>query len=162
MSGAAYAREQQSPLTFDNVSVRYAGRPTLALDHVSVVAEPGKMTAVVGPNGSGKSTLVRTLLRRVALQSGRVTVGGVDVASLDAREVARRIAIVPQREEPVLPLRVEEFVALGRHARRSAFGGMSADDHAAVNSAIARAPLMPAAACRGCMVKSSKKGGLAM
>ena len=102
------------------------------------------MTAVVGPNGSGKSTLVRTLLRRVALQSGRVTVGGVDVGSLDAREVARRIAIVPQREEPVLPLRVEEFVALGRHARRSAFGGMSADDHAAVESAVARAGIAEA------------------
>ena len=125
MSGATRAGAQGSPLTFDNVSVRYASRPTLALDHVSVVAEPGMMTAVVGPNGSGKSTLVRTLLRRVPMASGRAAVGGVDVSSLDAREVARRIAIVPQREEPVLPLRVEEFVALGRHARRSAFGGMT-------------------------------------
>jgi iron complex transport system ATP-binding protein len=78
------------------------------------------------------------------MASGRVAVGGVDVASLDAREVARRIAIVPQREEPVLPLRVEEFVALGRHARRSAFGGMSADDRAAVESAVARAGIADA------------------
>jgi iron complex transport system ATP-binding protein len=78
------------------------------------------------------------------MESGRATVGGADVSSLDAREVARRIAIVPQREEPVLPLRVEEFVALGRHARRSAFGGMSADDHAAVESAVARAGIADA------------------
>ena len=144
MSGATRGREQGSPLAFDNVSVRYVGRPTLALDHVSVLAEPGKMTAVVGPNGSGKSTLVRTLLRRVPMASGRVAVGGVDVASLDAREVARRIAIVPQREEPVLPLRVEEFVALGRHAHRSAFGGMGRDDRDAVQYALERAGITDA------------------
>ncbi|WP_373064056.1 ABC transporter ATP-binding protein [Gemmatimonas sp.] len=144
MSGATQTTEQGATLSFDNVSVRYAGLTRRALDHVSVVAEPGKMTAVVGPNGSGKSTLVRTLLRRVPLESGRVTVGGKDVAALDARDLARRIAIVPQREEPVLPLRVEEFVALGRHARRSAFGGMSADDRAAVASAVDRAGIAEA------------------
>lgn len=136
--------EQGAALSFDNVSVRYAGRTQRALDQVSVVAVPGTMTAVVGPNGSGKSTLVRTLLRRVPMESGRVTVGRDDVAALDARELARRIAIVPQREEPVLPLRVEEFVALGRHARRSAFGGLSADDRVAVASAVDRAGIADA------------------
>ncbi|WP_309671218.1 ABC transporter ATP-binding protein [Gemmatimonas sp.] len=139
MNDSINRKEQGAPLVFDHVSVRYAGGTQRALDNVSVTAEPGKMTAVVGPNGSGKSTLVRTLLRRVPMESGRVTVGSADVASLDARERARRIAIVPQREEPVLPLRVEEFVGLGRHARRSAFGGLSADDHAAVESAVTRA-----------------------
>ncbi len=144
MNGAPHGLKQGTTLAFDNVSVRYAGRTTQALDHVSVVAEPGRMTAVVGPNGSGKSTLVRTLLRRVPMTSGRVTVGGVDVAARHARDLARRVAIVPQREEPILPLRVEEFVALGRHARRSAFGGMSAEDHAAVASAVERAGIVEA------------------
>ncbi len=126
-------------LTFEGVSVRYPGRAQRALDTVSVVASPGRMTAVVGPNGSGKSTLVRTLLRRAPLEQGSVHVGDAPLSSFDSRELARRVAIVPQREEPLLPLRVEEFVALGRHARRSAFGGMSRDDRDAVELALERA-----------------------
>lgn len=126
-------------LAFEQVSVRYPGRTQRALDNVSVLASPGRMTAVVGPNGSGKSTLVRTLLRRAALEAGVVRIGAAPLSALDARDVARLVAIVPQREEPVLPLRVDEFVALGRHARRSAFGGMSADDRDAVQSALERA-----------------------
>ena len=93
-------------LHFERVSVRYAGHAQRALDDVSVRALPGRVTAVVGPNGSGKSTLVRTLLRRAPMEQGQIRVGDAPLASFDARALARRIAIVPQREEPVLPLRV--------------------------------------------------------
>lgn len=130
-----------SPLSlhFDDITVRYPGREVAALNQVSVHAEPGRITAVVGPNGSGKSSLVRTLLRRVPLVSGRVRVGAHDLATLDARTVAQRVAIVPQREEPLMPLAVHEFVMLGRHPHRGAFGAPSAHDEALVRSALVRA-----------------------
>lgn len=131
-------------LDFERVSVRYAGHALRALDDVSVHALPGRVTAVVGPNGSGKSTLVRTLLRRAPMEQGQIRVGDAPLATFDARALARRIAIVPQREEPVLPLRVEEFVALGRHAHRSAFGGMRHDDRDAVQYALERAGITDA------------------
>ncbi len=126
------------PLVFEDVSVRYPGRTAFALDGVSLDARSGTITAVVGPNGSGKSTLVRSLLRRAPLSRGRVLVGGVDVAAISAREFAQLAAVVPQREEPTLPLRVDEFIALGRHARRSAFGAMRTADVRAVAVAIER------------------------
>lgn len=126
-------------LRFDAVKVRYPKRSSAALDGVSLTARAGVITAVVGPNGSGKSTLVRALLRRVPLASGAMFVGETNVADIAARDFAQLAAVVTQREEPVLPLRVEEFVGLGRHAHRAAFGAMRTADRRAVSSAIERA-----------------------
>ena len=126
-------------LVFDSVVVRYAGRDVAALDDVSLTASPGVLTAVVGPNGSGKSTLVRTLLRRAPLLRGNVSVGETNVTNVPLRELATLVAVVPQREEPALPLRVHEFVALGRHAHRSAFASLSPADHRLIAEALERA-----------------------
>lgn len=131
-------------LAFHEVTVRYPQREVPALSSVTLSARPGCVTAVVGPNGSGKSSLVRALLRRVPLTSGRILLAGGDITALDARGLAQHVAIVPQREEPVMPLTVEEFVLLGRHPRRSAFAGPSAADHAHVHSALDRAGILEA------------------
>lgn len=128
-----------SSLEFREVVVRYPGRLVNALDSVSFNVSPGIITAVVGPNGSGKSTLVRALLRRVVIHQGTVLVGNRTLASYDAREFARTVAVVPQREEPTMPLPVIDFVTLGRHAHRSALGALSIADRAAVQSAMSLA-----------------------
>ncbi|MCE2900272.1 MAG: ABC transporter ATP-binding protein [Gemmatimonas sp.] len=139
------ARRHAPVLAFEQVTVQYHGRGMPALRDVSLCAEPGRITAVVGPNGSGKSSLVRSLLRRAPVRVGRVTLDGRDVTSLEAREFAQRVAVVPQREEPVLPLSVREFVLLGRHPRRGAFGVPSDDDRAKVEQALARTGMTEAA-----------------
>jgi len=126
-------------LRFDRVTVQYPQRATPALNGVSLSACCGEITAVVGPNGSGKSTLVRALLKRVPLSAGSMFIGDTNVADITPRDFAQLAAVVPQREEPVLPLRVEEFVGLGRHAHRAAFGAMRAADRRAVSDAIERA-----------------------
>lgn len=135
-------------LYFDGITVRYPQRPRAALDGVTLAALPGRVTAVVGPNGSGKSTLVRTLLRRVPLTSGHIRVGEQPLAAFDARALAQRVAIVPQREEPLLPLAVHDFVMLGRHPHRGAFAAPSAADRALVAQALERAGMADAAARR--------------
>ena len=123
-------------LHFDSVAARYPRQVLLALDGVSLDAPVGRITAVVGPNGSGKSTLVRALLGRVALERGAITIDGADVRSIAARERARRVAVVPQRESAAFPLPVRELVALGRHPHLSGFAGWGAADEAAVRGAI--------------------------
>ncbi|MBL0939957.1 MAG: ABC transporter ATP-binding protein [Gemmatimonadaceae bacterium] len=128
-----------SALRFDRVTVQYAGATRVAVDQVSLDVLPGRLTAVVGPNGSGKSSLVRTLLGRVPVLSGQVRIGDDPLSSLKQRDVARRVAIVPQREEPMLPLTVREFVMLGRHPHRGAFGAASSHDHDLVHRAMERA-----------------------
>lgn len=102
-------------IEFADVVVRYAGAPQPAVNGVSFSAPRGSITAIAGPNGSGKSTLVRALLGRVGTERGMIRVDGDDVATLDRRELARRVAVVSQREEPTFPLVVRDYVALGRH-----------------------------------------------
>lgn len=123
-------------ITFRDVVVRYPTRPVPALDGISLTAGAGALTAIVGPNGSGKSTLVRALLRRIPIERGTIQIDGTALTSYDAREFARAVAVVPQREEPTLPLPVREFVTLGRHPHRSAFGALTNADNAAVDEAI--------------------------
>jgi iron complex transport system ATP-binding protein len=137
-------------IRFDDVVVRYArGGAAPAVDGVSLEAPRGQVTAVAGPNGSGKSTLVRALLGRVPLVRGRVTVGGADVATTPRPEIARRVAVVTQREEPLFPLTVREYVALGRYPHsRSRWSAAAAGDAAAVDAALARAGAEPLAARR--------------
>ena len=135
-------------LSFDDVMVRYPGRTNRALNGVSLSAQPGRLTAVVGPNGSGKSTLVRALLRLVPLDRGGIHLGGVPLASIPPRAFARQVAVVPQREEPAVPMQVDDFVALGRHAHRAAFGALGIGDRRCIDEALARAGMADAATRR--------------
>lgn len=121
-----------------DVSVRYHRAAVKALDGVSFTAAAGSLTAVVGPNGSGKSTLVRALLRRVAIESGRITLGDRQVEGLTQRELARRVAVVVQREEPAFPIRAREYVALGRAPHAATWGG-DPRAKAAIDEAVALA-----------------------
>jgi len=126
-------------IAFQDVAARYRGAPRDALAGVSLDAPRGRVTAVVGPNGSGKSTLVRVLLGLVEPTAGRVTVDGAVAATLPRRELARRVAVVTQREEPAFPLAVRDYVALGRLPHASLWGGEGPGDRAAVETAIAEA-----------------------
>ena len=126
-------------IRFEGVVVRYPRRERAAVDGVTLDAPAGAVTAVAGPNGSGKSTLVRALLQRVPLAAGRVTAGGADVQSTDRRELARRVAVVTQREEPAFPLDVAEYVAMGRHPHRAGWGGPGPSDRQAIAGAAERA-----------------------
>jgi iron complex transport system ATP-binding protein len=119
--------------------VRYHGAQVNALDGATFEAPPGCITAVVGPNGSGKSTIVRALIGQVALTSGAMHVGAIDVASADRRALARTLAVVTQREEPVFPLAVREYVMLGRYPHHGAWSAIGPADVTQADAAAARA-----------------------
>lgn len=125
-------------IRFSNVVLRYLHAAAAAVNGVSLHVPTGRVTAVVGPNGSGKSTLVRALLGRLPLAAGSVTIDGRPLAALDRRTIATRMAVVPQREEPVFPISVRDYIALGRHPHGGPFAGRSAEDRAAIARAVAR------------------------
>ncbi len=133
------AERTASVIRFDDVAVRYRGASVNALDGVSFDVPRGEMTGVAGPNGSGKSTLVRALLRRQPLIGGTIRLDGDDIASISQRELARRVAIAPQREEAAFPMRVDEYVSLGRFPRLGLWESPSAEDRVAVERALNRA-----------------------
>lgn len=108
---------------------------------VSLSVRSGELVAVLGPNGAGKSTLVRVLAGLHRPTSGRVTLGGVDVATLDRRGVAQRLAVVPQVTDVALGFRVREVVAMGRAPFQGALLAESDADRARVTEALTRCDL---------------------
>ncbi|MEV4811314.1 thiol reductant ABC exporter subunit CydD [Micromonospora avicenniae] len=82
-------------IRFESVTVAYDR--TVALRDVTLTVRPGEKIAVVGPSGAGKSTLLGLLLGFVTPTSGRITVGGVDLADVDLDAWRRQLAWVPQR-----------------------------------------------------------------
>ena len=77
-----------------NLQAGYQGRPVL--EGVSLDFRPGEVLAILGPNGCGKSTLLRTANGLLAESGGEVLVDSVPLGELSAREIARKIAYLPQ------------------------------------------------------------------
>ncbi|NJR69763.1 MAG: ABC transporter ATP-binding protein [Synechococcales cyanobacterium CRU_2_2] len=96
------------------------GAATLALDQVSFELKPGSVTALVGPSGAGKSTVARLIPRFWDVEGGAITLGGVDLRSLDPDQLMGWVSFVFQ-ETFLLDGTIAENIALGNpRANRSA------------------------------------------
>ncbi|WP_211196139.1 ABC transporter ATP-binding protein [Alteraurantiacibacter aquimixticola] len=84
------------------------------LDDVTAKLEPGKITAICGPNGAGKSSLLAVLAGLLSPDSGEVQLDDCLLASLPAKQRARRIGYLPQVGEVAWNLSVEALAGLGR------------------------------------------------
>jgi thiol reductant ABC exporter CydD subunit len=86
-----------APVRLEGVSFAYPARPGLVLDAVDLELSPGETVALVGASGAGKSTLAALLLLLAEPAAGRVTAGGLDLATCDPSAWRRHLAWVPQR-----------------------------------------------------------------
>ena len=87
--------EPRGTVTFEHVSFRYEPDVPL-IDDLSLVAAPGQSVAIVGPTGAGKTTLVNLIMRFYELASGRITLDGVDIATLRRDDLRSQIGMVLQ------------------------------------------------------------------
>ncbi|GAA2728037.1 ABC transporter ATP-binding protein [Cellulomonas aerilata] len=111
-------------VTFEDVSFRYdPGTPLI--EHLSLVAEPGRTVAIVGPTGAGKTTLVNLLMRFYDLDGGRITLDGVDIATMTREALRSRIGMVLQ----------DTWLFGGTIAENIRYGAPDADDAAVVAAA---------------------------
>ncbi len=117
----------------------------LVLDGVSLRIPAGRLLVTLGPNGAGKTTLLRVLSGVVRPTAGRVEVDGLPLESLPRREIARRMAVVPQESVIPFPFRVEEIVAMGRAPHVGALGREGSHDREAVTRAMDSLGLEPLA-----------------
>jgi ABC-type multidrug transport system fused ATPase/permease subunit len=98
---------------FEGVSFTYPHGAHPVLHELELEIRPGELLAIVGLNGAGKSTLIKVLAGLSAPTTGRITVDGVDIATLDPRVWRRRLSIVFQ-DFVRYPLTAEENIRLGR------------------------------------------------
>lgn len=98
------------------------------LHGVSLSVSPGELVAVLGPNGAGKSTLIRACLGLLPLRGGEVKVAGRSVSAYGRRELATRVAWVPQSIDGVAGFTGLELVSMGRAPHLSWWGLLSARD----------------------------------
>jgi len=124
-------------IRLQEVRYRYPGAISDSLIDVSLSVAPGQFIAVLGPNGSGKTTLVRIALGALLPRTGSVTIENRPAHEWPRPELARVVGVVPQREDNLFPQRVRETVLLGRYPHLSMWGREGADDHAAVQRALA-------------------------
>jgi len=105
---------------------------------VSLTLRPGEITALLGPNGSGKSTLLKTISKTIPMLGGDVSVDGRSVSKMSFRELARKVAFVPQEEHVPFRFRVFEVVLMGRMPHSTGLLDSQSDLEAA-ESALAEA-----------------------
>ena len=94
-TGKERSRGLRGRVEFENVNFAYrAGTPVI--EDLSLVAEPGSTVAIVGPTGAGKTTLVNLLMRFYDVDSGRILVDGVDIATVSRESLRSRVGMVLQ------------------------------------------------------------------
>ncbi len=92
--GAELARVE-GRVAFEDVSFRYL-EDTPLIERLSLVAEPGQTVAIVGPTGAGKTTLVNLIMRFYEVDGGRITLDGVDTATMNREHLRSKIGMVLQ------------------------------------------------------------------
>lgn len=126
MTAGALPQTQAPVLQMNDVVAGYYVHDVV-LDHVSLEVRPGRVTVVLGPNGSGKSTALRVLSGFLRARSGRITLGGEDIAGIGPGERhARGIALLPQGRSVFPGLTVEQNLRLGAWQIRKDRGRLEA------------------------------------
>lgn len=96
----------------------------------------GKVTSIIGPNGCGKSTVLKAIGRILKPKKGFVYLNGEEIKTLSTKEIAKKMAILPQTPTAPSGLTVSELVAYGRFPHQSGFGKLTPEDQKIVQWAI--------------------------
>lgn len=86
----------------------------VVIKNISFDADIGDFIGIIGPNGCGKTTLLRAIAGLINISNGQVKIRGKDIRRINRRDIAKRVAFVPQMMVPTSGFTVEETVLLGR------------------------------------------------
>src|SRR3954468_4433612 len=124
-------------LSADGVSFAYRAGAPLVVDEVSLTIAPGELTGILGPNGSGKTTLLKMLSGTLTPSAGTGGGDGRPLGAWKRRDLARRIALVPQETHAPFDFTVLDIVLMGRFPHLGAFALEGPDDLAIARQALA-------------------------
>lgn len=104
------------------------------VNNISLTIPAGGVTSIIGPNGAGKSTLLSLMSRLLPMDSGQITVDGLDVTKTPSNTLARRLSILRQDNHLSSRLTVRDLVAFGRYPYSK--GRPTAEDYQHVQTAL--------------------------
>ncbi|MGO3885041.1 MAG: ABC transporter ATP-binding protein [Mycetocola sp.] len=133
-----------SRLHADGITIGYDRR--VIAEQLDVHIPDRSFTVIVGPNACGKSTLLRGLARLLKPSSGQVVLDGRSISTLPAKQLARQIGLLPQTSLAPDGISVAELVSRGRYPHQKLIKQWSAQDAAAVASALAATHTTPLSA----------------
>ena len=108
----------------------------LVIKGVSFNIEKGKFVSIIGPNGSGKSTLLKTINHLYIPTKGSILVDGININNMKKRDLAKKIALVPQDTVVDYDFTVEEIVLMGRHPYKNRFQKEDEGDYKIINESL--------------------------
>jgi iron complex transport system ATP-binding protein len=111
------------------------------VEKLDLELEKGTILSIIGPNGSGKSTVLRAFSRSLQPLGGLVYLDGRDIYRLSAKDVARRMAILPQSPQAPGDLMVRELVGYGRFPHRNWWRKSRSEDEMIVNQVLQQTEL---------------------
>lgn len=123
-----------SRLYTEHLSVGY-GSGTI-VHNLDLAIPDQQITTIIGPNGCGKSTLLKALTRIITDKTGSVFLDGKEIATEHTKELARKMAILPQTPEGTHGLTVGELVSYGRFPFQKGFGRLTKRDHEIIDWAL--------------------------
>ncbi|MGD6803798.1 ABC transporter ATP-binding protein [Rossellomorea vietnamensis] len=121
-------------LSADNLGIAYGELDIVKGLNLDI--PEGQITTIIGPNGCGKSTILKTLARILRAKRGAVFLDGKEIHSASTKEIAKKMAILPQTPEAPSGLTVFELVSYGRFPHQNGFGRLSQQDKELVQWAI--------------------------
>ncbi len=127
---------RDAALRFDGVAVTLGDREVLR--DVTLDVLPGEVVALAGRNGAGKTTLLRVASRVLTPSAGRVAIAGRPLTELSRRDLAQKLAVVPQDTPISFPFRAGEVVLMGRSPHLGVLGFESRADIAVAREAMER------------------------
>lgn len=117
-------------------SMKAAYGEKVIIEELSISIPIGQITTIIGPNGCGKSTFLKTLGRILGIKKGCIYLDGEDIHRLPTKELAKKLAILPQTPQAPDGLTVEELVSYGRFPYQKGLGRLSKEDKEVVAWAI--------------------------
>ena len=108
----------------------------LILDGIDCVFEQGNIYGIIGPNGSGKTSLIRNILRFIVAGEGNIQLEKKDIREYRRKDLARKIALVPQNTAQDSEFCAYDMVMMGRAPHQKRFDGISERDREKVDQAM--------------------------
>ncbi|KMK94646.1 ABC transporter ATP-binding protein [Rossellomorea marisflavi] len=123
------------------LSVGYDDR--LIVKNLSVSIPDKQITTIIGPNGCGKSTLLKAITRIIPHQTGNILLDGQNIHKQSTKELAKKMAILPQTPESASGLTVGELVSYGRFPHQKGLGRLTKKDQDMIHWAMEETGTLP-------------------